>query len=161
MNTKNLGTIYFLGNFHSQVPEKRKIGSFNTCFTYTFIVKDILRKLLLKRIIIIIIKHCINHVKIAKLFIGFKSWAIFTLSFILWIYTYRLRTRISFSNESSLPLSAFLSMTLIAYRLPDSLFSANRTWEKAPLYSLMVMVMHSIQPATKVEVFHACRTYRE
>ena len=69
INTKNLGTIYFLGNFHSQVPEKRKIGSFNTCFTYTFIVKDILRKLLLKRKIIIIIKHCINHVRIAKLFI--------------------------------------------------------------------------------------------
>ena len=125
MNTKNLGTIYFLGNFHSQVPEKRKIGSFNTCFTYTFIVKDILRKLLLKRKIIIIIKHCINHVRIAKLFI--KTRAIFTLSFILPRFTYRLRTRISFSNESSLPLSAFLSMTLIAYRLPDSLFSANRT----------------------------------
>ena len=76
-------------------------------------------------------------------------------------YTYRLRTRISFSNESSLPLSAFLSMTLIAYKLPDSLFSANRTWEKAPLYVLMVMVMHSIQSATKVEVFSCIKAQTE
>ena len=31
INTKNLGTIYFLGKGHSQVPEKRKIGSFSAC----------------------------------------------------------------------------------------------------------------------------------
>ena len=48
--------------------------------------------------------------------------------------SYRLRTRISFSSESSLPLRAFLSITLIANSRPGcSLLSANRTCEKAPL----------------------------
>ena len=48
--------------------------------------------------------------------------------------SYRLRTLISFSNESSFPLRAFLSMTFMACRSPGrSLLSANLTWEKAPL----------------------------
>lgn len=50
------------------------------------------------------------------------------------LVNYRLSTLISFSRESSLPLSAFLSMTLMAWRVPGrSLLSARRTWEKAPL----------------------------
>ena len=48
--------------------------------------------------------------------------------------SYRLRTLISFSNESSFPLRAFLSMTFMACRSPGrSLLSANLTCEKAPL----------------------------
>lgn len=44
------------------------------------------------------------------------------------------RTLISFSRESSLPLSAFLSMILMATMRDGSSFtSARRTWEKAPL----------------------------
>ncbi len=47
---------------------------------------------------------------------------------------YRRKTLISFSSESSFPFKAFLSMTLIAYKLPGfSLLSAKRTWENAPL----------------------------
>ena len=43
-------------------------------------------------------------------------------------------TLISFSSESSLPFSAFLSIILTAYILPGcSLLSASRTSEKAPL----------------------------
>ena len=48
--------------------------------------------------------------------------------------TYLRRTLISFSSESSLPLSAVLSMILTANSFPASVFdSASRTWEKAPL----------------------------
>ena len=86
INTKNLGTIYFSGNFHSQVPKKRKIGSFNPCFTYIFIVKDILRKLLLKRIITIIMKYCINQVNIVKLSIRLTNWILYLGHFHIVIY---------------------------------------------------------------------------
>lgn len=48
--------------------------------------------------------------------------------------TYLRNTLISFSRESSLPLSAFLSMILTAYIWPGlSLLSARRTTENAPL----------------------------
>ncbi len=48
--------------------------------------------------------------------------------------THLLSTLISFSNESSFPLRAFLSITLMANIVPGcSLLSARRTWEKAPL----------------------------
>lgn len=48
--------------------------------------------------------------------------------------TYLLSTLISFSSESSFPLSAFLSIIFTAYSwLLFSLLSAKRTSEKAPL----------------------------
>ena len=48
-----------------------------------------------------------------------------------WVYL--LSTLISFSNESSLPLRAFLSIILIACIWPSSLDSASLTCENAPL----------------------------
>lgn len=50
------------------------------------------------------------------------------------VFTYLLSTLISFSKESSFPLSAFLSIIFTAYSwLLFSLLSAKRTSEKAPL----------------------------
>ena len=57
--------------------------------------------------------------------------------------THRLKTRISFSSESSLPFKAFLSMTFMAYRSPGlSLLSANLTCEKAPLKNSSIYYMY-------------------
>ena len=52
---------------------------------------------------------------------------------ILIVSDYLLSTLISFSNESSFPFKAFLSIILTAYIWPSSLLSASLTCEKAPL----------------------------
>lgn len=66
----------------------------------------------------------------------------FCVGYVLWgcpetntkKHTYRRSTLISFSSESSLPFSAFLSMILTANIWPGcSRLSANRTSENAPL----------------------------
>ena len=78
--------------------------------------------------------------------------------------THRLKTRISFSSESSLPFKAFLSMTFMAYRSPGlSLLSANLTCEKAPLKnsSIYYMYIYFICIYNSILVYIFLETYRK